>query len=410
MKVLVIGWILLISVLPARAEPTVFPVMADGWVIAGNKTVGTAVRLMRIGMWDEAQSELQKLLGYRPRNHAAQYNMGLCYERQGDYERARTYYEKAMDLWPESMYCEGLARIDSLAGTGAEFLKFLVPCSSSCRTGYLYARAGMWREAITRFDLSLSTSTSAAAALNMAVAAEVLGNRAEARQIIQKASALAGDPRYDAFELYLVKSPELPLDMLTSMPELTTTTDSPVLTTMIATRNNTPVRLESDSGSPVLELLTRGARVDVLTISHSWVRVRTVRQKEGYVPAVDLSTDLDNPDSSGVYSMPWENEASVIETPVPVFLELTPEVQDRSVKIASGGKPVLVRREPSLIAEVAGSLEDGSEIEVKECGDERWLEIVAGPVTGYIMKQFTVTVGNNANAEVDDVKSLKIEN
>ncbi len=272
-----------------HAEPNVYPVQADGWIIAGNKTVGAIVRIMRIGLWDDARNELQKMLGYRPRNHAAQYNLGVCYERLGDFETARNCYQKAIDLWPEAMYCEGLARLDAYAGTGAEFVKFLIPCTSTCQTGYVYARAGMWRQARVDFENALSSDASAATALNLAVAAEVTGDRSAARSFLQRASALASDPGYEAFSLYLTTSPDLPLDMLTSLPELTTITDSPPVAAMYVCRHFAPVRLENTLDSPVLDLLSRNDRVDVIQFTSSWARIRTIRQKEGFVPSLFLA-------------------------------------------------------------------------------------------------------------------------
>lgn len=375
-----------------HAEPGVYPVQADGWIIAGNKTVGAVVRLMRIGLWDDAKDELRKMLGYRPGNHAAQYNLGVCYERLGDFETARKYYQKAMDIWPEAMYCEALARLDAFAGNGAEFVKFLIPCTSSCRTGFIYARSGMWRKARAHFEAALALNASAATALNLAIAAEVTGDRNAARSFLQRASALGSDPRHEAFSRYLATAPDLPLDMLTALPELTTVTSSTPAATMFICRHFAPVRLENSLDSPVLDLLSRNDRVDVIHFTSSWARVRTFRQKEGFLPSIFLADRPGAPDGSGGISGPWDTRPEPVQ-PEPavegVVLPVVEESPDR-VRVQSAGKPVLVRREPSLIAETAGSLDDGTVIEIRECADGRWLEILSGTVTGFIMKQFTV--------------------
>ena len=397
MKRTVLFFILFSILSGVHAEPNVYPVQADGWIIAGNKTVGAIVRLMRIGLWDDARNELQKMLSYRPENHAAQYNIGVCYERLGDFEMARKYYQKAMDIWPEAMYCEGLARLDAYAGNGAEFVKFLIPCTSSCRTGFIYARSGMWRQARVHFENALSSDASAATALNLAVAAEVTGDRSTARSFLQRASAMASDPRYEAFSRYLATAPDLPLDMVTRLPELTTITDSAPVGAMYICRQLAPVRLENTLDSPVLDILSRNDRVDVIQFTSSWTRIRTIRQKEGFVPSLFLA---DRPgvtdDSSGISKpldvqpeqVPAKLESPESDDAMPLAVE---DLPDR-VRVVSAGKPMVVRREPSLLAEVAGALDDGTVIEVRDYADGRWLEILSGPVTGYILKQFTVPV------------------
>lgn len=381
------------------SDSLVYPVFADGWVVAGNKSIGDAIRLMRIGMWFEAQEKLQKSVGYRPRNHAAQFNLGVCYERSGILETARRYYERAIDLRPEILYCEGLARLDGESGNGAEFVKFLIPCDTACNHGYAYARAGLWAYAVRLFESAFNYKPSAATALNLAVTYEVLGNRRDARRFLQHASSLEKSQQYQSFSHHLSTSSELPLELLICLPGITTVTDMQVLETLIIDTDSAALRVDKTHDSPVLALLSKGTPVDVLSFSSTWVRVRTQRNKEGYLPALFLSSPLStkNMDIVG-YSRDYflskngtreisENPDSIMHNDLP--LSITAEV-------VSDGHQAAIRDKPSLIAVIVDYLESGTIIEVRECDMPSWYEVVdSSPEKTFILKMHVKILGTD---------------
>jgi len=372
------------------ARANVSPVYIDGWVAAGNKTVGKSVRYMRIGLWDEAQKELRKIISYRPSNHAAQYNLGLCFEKNGQFDVARRLYEKAIELRPEYIYCEGLARMMGLSGTGVEFLKFMIPCDLSCNSGYVFAQAGLWAQAITRFETSINKAFSPVSALNLAVAYEVLGNRSDAERVLRRISSSLSDSRYDSFCEYIESSPDLSLDMLTSLPSLTTITNSPVLQTMFVSRNNAIVRQSANHDSPVMDLLLQNAQVDILDLSQFWVRVRTDRYKEGYLPGNLLSPQPVSKNSNYPYSNDYEDFTA--DNLVKNGIEKASEesAAPRYVHVLPNGRPVAVRSEPSLFAEITGYIEPGKSIPVFDCDDSHWLEVQDNGIKRYILKTYVV--------------------
>jgi uncharacterized protein YgiM (DUF1202 family) len=381
------------------SDSLVYPVFADGWVVAGNKSVGEAIRLMRIGMWFEAQEELHKSVGYRPRNHAAQFNLGICYERSGNSEIARQYYERAIDLRPEVLYCEGLARLDRESGNGAEFIKFLILCDTVCNHGYAFARAGLWKRAIQRFESVFNHKPTAVIALNLAVAHEVLGNRRDARRFILHASSLENSQQYQFFYHHLSTSSDLPLEMLTSLPGLTSVTEMEVLETLIVNTDNVSLRADNTHDSPILMLLSKGTHVDVLSFSPAWVRIRTPRQKEGYLPALFLSS---RPSKKNEGFTDYSRDYSVSRTDLskkPENLDSTMYsdfLSSKTGEVISDGTRVALRDKPSLLAEIVKYMECGTIIEVRDSDLPSWFEVVdSSPDKTYILKMHVQILGTD---------------
>lgn len=379
----------------AEAGSSVQPVFADGWVVAGNRTVGRAVRYMRVGMWDEAQAELHRMVGYRPRNHAAQFNLGVCYERMGRPDTARRFYERAIELRPELLYCESLARLEGVAGKGAEFVKFLIPCGSECNHGYAFARAGLWQYAVNRFEASLSSRSSPVTAQNLAVSYEVIGMRSKANEMIRRASGLSYDERHQEFADYLARAPELPLEMLKNLPYLTTSTDLPVIASNFISRNNSVVRMARAHDSVVLAVLNRNTRVDVLDCSSSWVRIRIHQNREGYIPAVFLSDNyLAEEEEIVAYSVPHlELEPSLDVSEEETMLLEPDDWEYFVVTSVSENQSITVRAEPSLMSDVVGHIEPETVFEVIQTDYDSWFEIVSPLIQqGYILKMHVIEV------------------
>jgi uncharacterized protein YgiM (DUF1202 family) len=379
-----------------NTRSSVQPVFADGWVVAGNRTVGNAVRYMRVGMWDEAQGELQRMLGYRPRNHAALFNLGVCFERAGNTDTARQFYERAIDLRSENLYCENLARLDGVSGKGAEFVKFVISCDSVCNHGYAYARAGLWEMAIKRFEASLASRFSAAAAHNLAVSYEVVGLRQKAQDTIQLASSLGDDFRHQEFLSYFASAPDLPLEMLTSLPMLTTTSDLPVIANKFTNRNNAIIRLKKTHDSVVLSVLERNSHVDVLEYSSSWARVRTRQNKEGFIPSLFLSSEyaIEEQVFGGYSLVHYESQPPIdsVTDDETMYLE-SDDFVFLTVQTLSDGQPVAVRRQPSLMSEIVGHIEPGLCLKVIETDFDAWFQIYEGTAhKGFILKMHVTVI------------------
>jgi len=381
--------VMICLILPSITQAAIVPVLTDTGLVAGDKTVGTAVRYMRIGMWHEAESNLRRILGYRPENHAAQFNLGVCLENQGQVTLAKSFYKKAIQIRPEPLYCEALARLDSVSGKGAEFLKFMIPCLHRCDHGYAFAHAGLWQEANVRFTRALNDSPDPVTYLNCAVASEVLGQRAKAKRYLSRATTLSGRAEYDQFSLYLATAPDFSLDLLLKLPALSTITDARVLTSGYVRTKNAAIRMGPDFGSPVISLQVLNSKMDILENTKSWFRVRTIDQKEGFIPAVFLSYEPVPPGTANSYSTPYLPVTTPTEK---TDEEITPAQPVTSVVIVKkSGNSVVVRKETSLLAEIAGYVDPGKKLRVKNSANPKWYEITKGNIRGYILKSYVET-------------------
>nr|2AVP_A Chain A, synthetic consensus TPR protein [Methanothrix harundinacea 6Ac] len=68
---------------------------AEAWYNLGNA-------YYKQGDYDEAIEYYQKALELDPRSAEAWYNLGNAYYKQGDYDEAIEYYQKALELDPRS--------------------------------------------------------------------------------------------------------------------------------------------------------------------------------------------------------------------------------------------------------------------------------------------------------------------
>ncbi|MBN1297514.1 SH3 domain-containing protein [bacterium] len=392
----VIGFVCCIGAMSVGVNAAIQPVWTDGWTVAGNRTIGTAVRYMRLGMWPEAEAELRKTLGYRPENHAAQYNLGICYERRGDRQTALRFYEKAVDLRPENLYCEGIARLTGVAGRGAEFLKFLPPCSRECEFGYAFARAGLWERALERYMRARAIRASSESALHIAVAYEVLENRRDAVALASEAAQTKTNAYAKNFLNYITTAPPFTLDLLITLPELTTITDASAIDQRILESASLTIRMQPGLDSPVVAQLSEPRlAIDVIAYTGSWARIRT-RQKEGYVPAFILDQARDTTVSGFSLPVPPDDNNHSDTTPVVPGSESVvpgeliaaidpPVIQTR---VIADGDAVAVREEPSLLAEIVGYVDPGKKLTVTRTEDPIWVEITAGASRGFIMTRY----------------------
>jgi len=401
-------------IIPDSCNAAIRSVWVDGWMAAGNKSVGTAIRYMRIGQWDKAESELRKILGYRPENHAAQYDLGICYERKGDLTTAKRFYEKAIEIRPEFLYCEAIARMEEKAGKGVEYLTFLKPCFHDCDHGFAFARSGMWEEAIKRFKAAYYKDFSALNAFNLAVAMEVIGRRNDAISYFEKADGLSGTSVYDSFAEYLNTAPDFSLHMRVSLPVLSSVTDFPIQKTLYIAAEIAAVRTEPSLEAPVLTYAHLNSPVGILHETGAWVRVRTQNQKEGFIPRfmVEKKPDFSQiaqsrePDStsspvpkktSSHHMSSAENQKRNYSITIAADKHDSESDSDKKeisqksailVRVQSQGNSVAVRQEPSLLSEIVGYIDPGKKLKVIQSNDPIWFEIISPDISGYIMRRY----------------------
>ena len=89
---------LLLFVLVASA-----PLAADDRDEAKNQ-VQFGIRVAQLGLWREAISHWERAVKLDPGYAAAYNNLAIGYEQQGDFEKARSAYEKALELNANNSY------------------------------------------------------------------------------------------------------------------------------------------------------------------------------------------------------------------------------------------------------------------------------------------------------------------
>jgi Flp pilus assembly protein TadD len=92
----VIGALLLAAVIAA-------PVAADERDEA-KEQVKFGIRVAQLGLWREALAHWERAIKLDPTYAPAYNNLAIGYEQQGDFEKARNAYQKALELSPNNQY------------------------------------------------------------------------------------------------------------------------------------------------------------------------------------------------------------------------------------------------------------------------------------------------------------------
>ena len=79
------------------------PLAADEREEAKNQ-VQFGIRVAQLGLWREALTHWERAVKLDPTYAAAYNNLAIGYEQQGDFEKARGAYEKALELNPNNTY------------------------------------------------------------------------------------------------------------------------------------------------------------------------------------------------------------------------------------------------------------------------------------------------------------------
>jgi Flp pilus assembly protein TadD len=62
------------------------------------------IRVAQLGLWREALAHWERAVKLDPTYAPAYNNLAIGYEQQGDFEKARNAYEKALELNPNNQY------------------------------------------------------------------------------------------------------------------------------------------------------------------------------------------------------------------------------------------------------------------------------------------------------------------
>jgi Tfp pilus assembly protein PilF len=79
------------------------PLAADEREDAKNQ-VQFGIRVAQLGLWREAIAHWERAIKLDPTYAPAYNNLAIGYEQQGDFEKARNAYEKALELTPKNTY------------------------------------------------------------------------------------------------------------------------------------------------------------------------------------------------------------------------------------------------------------------------------------------------------------------
>jgi Flp pilus assembly protein TadD len=91
-----------IAVCAALALLSVSPILADARGDA-KQQVAFGISVAQRGLWREAIYRWEKAVEIDPTYAAAQNNLGIAYEHEGQLDKARKAYEKALDLDPNNV-------------------------------------------------------------------------------------------------------------------------------------------------------------------------------------------------------------------------------------------------------------------------------------------------------------------
>ena len=80
----------------------------------GSEYVNRGVDFAVNGLWDMAIKSWKEGLKVEPTNPSIYYNLGVAYEKMGDFISAGEMYKKAVELNPKKLYMEALKRVNTI--------------------------------------------------------------------------------------------------------------------------------------------------------------------------------------------------------------------------------------------------------------------------------------------------------
>ena len=82
------------------------PVPGDRLAPSSREEVEFGIDVARKGLWQEARFRFEKAVEADPENAEALNNLAITLEQQGDFDKAREAYDKALKLKPNSVYIQ----------------------------------------------------------------------------------------------------------------------------------------------------------------------------------------------------------------------------------------------------------------------------------------------------------------
>lgn len=96
-----LGWVVAVAViLPLLA------LLANDPVGSAGEELRFGVEVARKGLWQEARFRFERAVLLDPENHSALNNLAIALEQQGEFDKAREAYERALKLKPNSLYIQ----------------------------------------------------------------------------------------------------------------------------------------------------------------------------------------------------------------------------------------------------------------------------------------------------------------
>ena len=92
-------WLLAVWLLTLGAAPLAADVRSDA-----QKQVEFGISVAQRGLWREAIYRWLRAVEIDPSYAAAHNNLGIAYEHEGDLDKARAAYEKAIELEPDNTF------------------------------------------------------------------------------------------------------------------------------------------------------------------------------------------------------------------------------------------------------------------------------------------------------------------
>jgi len=86
--------------------PLLLLLLADDPAGSAEDELRFGVEVARKGLWQEARFRFERAVLLDPENHSALNNLAIALEQQGEFDKAREAYERALKLKPNSLYIQ----------------------------------------------------------------------------------------------------------------------------------------------------------------------------------------------------------------------------------------------------------------------------------------------------------------
>jgi len=380
-------------------------VVIEDFTFISSGSVGRAIKYMQSNLWDLAKKELERVLLRRPNNHYALYDLGVWYERAGNRDLAGDYYRQAIAIRKSRYYLNALARLDGIEGRGAHLYHRLFRCHGYCGQGNVYAKSGLWEEAVAYYEKAFNTEPrNHVACFHISVAYAALGDIENAIGYCELAINLKyrNNHKYVDFLTYLEtmrnsahsrkpawEKPEpnretIP-DPYRAQPD-PASRKKPSFGYQYVKVDTGSVRNSPAPSAGIVLNLPRGSRVEILETRGQWLFVRTFQKDQGWMPENLLSATVEGAWVESVSDPGWRDNNSQYGKSTS---ETTRRRRSREyMHIIDRGAEVAIRAEPSLLADVIHNFKPGEKVEILNRTKSNWIFVRTPAGPGYILVHY----------------------